>query len=297
MTTINATNTNTSLPPTTFPPPLVGGGNRRQSRFEPIQNMQQAQQQVQRVQQQNKNWHQHQRQPVQRQPVQSQPVHSQPVHSQPVQRQPAQHNEFDAYQPTLFVSPISRDIGVDHLYDYFNNRSFGHVKDIIIKPGQHQDFAVIAFYDWNVRETVELRRDLQQGRFAKMKYFHSPTNFETWKIAEYKSPSERKSHVTGSANIRGPPAKQYLQTLAAPKKEETVQVQEKVQLPVPSTDSEQTDFFCVEEDNVSTPTSIDEVDECERPEKLDYGEVLPSKPRRKIIINPFASKNKQNSSA
>jgi hypothetical protein len=241
--------------------------------------MQQAQQQVQRVQQQNKNWHQHQRQPV---------------HSQPVQ-----HNEFDAYQPTLFVSPISRDIGVNHLYDYFNNRSFGHVKDIIIKPGQHQDFAVIAFYDWNVRETVELRRDLQQGRFAKMKYFHSPTNFETWKIAEYKSPSERKSHVTGSANVRGPPAKQYLQNLAAPKKEETVQEKEKVkvQVQVPSTDSEQTDFLCVEEDTVSTPTSIDEVDECERPEKLDYGEVLPSKPRRKIIINPFASKNKQNSSA
>lgn len=238
-------------------------------------------QHINRVQQQNKRWNMHQAQHKAHHPVQKR--------DEPVQRR----DEFDAYQPTLFVSPISANIGLGQLYDFFNNCGFGRVKEVFIKPSQHQDFAVISFHHWNVRETVDARNQLSQGRFIKMQYWHSPTNIEQWKVFEYKKPIERKP-VAGrkhTLNLSyGPPPQQVERvpdssvSLASSLAAVDVNTCGNT---LHSTDTAATD--CIKHDvldgtnRIFALINVDD-DVVERPEKLDYGEVMPSKPRRKIII-------------
>lgn len=283
------TNTNTS----SLPPPTTNRGA-RQTRFEPVQQREMAQRQVEHIHRQNRNWQQQQshhyarqlEQTMRQDARQQDPAqhlrhreliqeHAQQCHDLHPQDLRSHHNQFDAYQPTLFVSPISRNIGLGHLYDFFNQSGFGEVKDVFIKPGKHTDFAVVTFHYWNVRETVAARTDLHQGHFIKMKYWHSPTDCENWKVFEYKKPSERKQPAGRNMRVR-------INALVYP--EETV-----ANPPLPSTVSNVSESD--DEDKKTDESDVNvPIDEIERPERIDYGAVLPSKmPRKKIVINPFAS--------
>jgi hypothetical protein len=302
---INANTNTSSLPPT----PTNRGA--RQTRFEPLLERQMAQTHVDRIQRQNKNWQQQQshhyarqleqtmrqdarqleqtmrqdaRQQNQAQHLRHRELiqeHVQQCHDLHPQDLRSHHNQFDAYQPTLFVSPISRNIGLGHLYDFFNQSGFGEVKDVFIKPGQHTDFAIVTFHYWNVRETVAARKDLHQGHFIKMKYWHSPTDFENWKVFEYKKPSERKQPAGRNMRVR-------INVPVFPEES----VKPVANEPLLSTDSNASESVDIDDEDKNTDESDVNVpiDEFERPERIDYGAVLPSKmPSRRIVINPFAS--------
>lgn len=74
------------------------------------------------------------------------------------------------YFPSLFLSPIGRDVSCDMIAQAFHRANLGRVDRVSIRQGKHVDFAVVDLQPWNAAASVKCRSLLQNGGFWKIYY-------------------------------------------------------------------------------------------------------------------------------
>jgi hypothetical protein len=90
-------------------------------------------------------------------------------------------SSFDNYRPALFVSPITRNINIPFIKNYFNNSGLGRVGEVVVRAGKSNEYAIVHFERWNLKESVSARETLV--RLNELRMYYDRAAF--WKVSEY----------------------------------------------------------------------------------------------------------------
>ena len=96
-----------------------------------------------------------------------------------------------SFAPNLFVKNISKNVSKQMVWNIFNNYGFGIIQDVMVKPRNESNSAIIIYEKWHMEETKSTRIMLESGKALTI------TNEElnaTWKVNAYNN-MERFEHL------------------------------------------------------------------------------------------------------
>lgn len=97
-----------------------------------------------------------------------------------------------SFAPDLFVKNISKNVYKQMLWNIFDNYGFGVITDIIVKPSNETNNAIIVYEQWNMDETLTTRSILESGKSLTIQ---SDELNAQWKVSAYKKKRERFEHL------------------------------------------------------------------------------------------------------
>ena len=96
------------------------------------------------------------------------------------------------FAPHLFVKNISKNVSKQMLWNIFNNYGFGIIQDIMVKPRNETNNAIIIYEQWYMDETRATRSILESGKSLTIQC--DELNAQ-WKVNAYDIKRERFEHL------------------------------------------------------------------------------------------------------